>query len=174
MRRLAMTVHHIRCDSRNTSAAVQLAIENPTGITCGDLFEELWNTNLKRNLGLIDDDKDCKGISYPYTGDSEKCLCYDALGPQDRAWLKVEPLRKNLEARGIVLQPLGYNYTADRSLEDFPAQKEISTTDMQEFALMCVVEELASIEMDRESIRGCERQLSRHKYNNIFEYASTP
>lgn len=74
MRRLIMTVHHIRCDSRKTSAAVKLVIEKPTGITCGDLLEELWNTNLKRDLGLIDDGKDCKGISYPFTGDSEICL----------------------------------------------------------------------------------------------------
>jgi cob(I)alamin adenosyltransferase len=48
-------------------------------------------------------------------------------------------------------------------------------TDMQEFALMCAVEELASTEMDRESIRRCERQLSRHKHiKRVFEDAGMP
>ncbi|KAH4243346.1 hypothetical protein HBI06_007390 [Parastagonospora nodorum] len=80
MHRLILTVQHIRYDSTKASGEAKLVIENPTGITCGDLFEEIGNTNLKRNLGLIGDAKDCRGVTYPFIGDSEECLCYDNIG----------------------------------------------------------------------------------------------
>ncbi|EAT85640.1 hypothetical protein SNOG_06989 [Parastagonospora nodorum SN15] len=83
MHRLILTVQHIRYDSTKASGEAKLVIENPTGITCGDLFEEIGNTNLKRNLGLIGDAKDCRGVTYPFIGDSEECLCYDNIGLPD-------------------------------------------------------------------------------------------
>jgi hypothetical protein len=166
MRRLILTVQHIRCDSTKASGEAKLVIENPTGITCGDLFEEIGNTNLKRNLGLIGDDKNCRGVTYPFTGDSEERLCYDTIGLPDRQWLKAETLWKDLEAKGVVLRPLGGNDGISPGY--FETEKKISASDMQEFAIMCAAESLAWKEMSRASGRLGKR--IRSHYGHLLNH----
>ncbi|KAH6097807.1 hypothetical protein HBI65_076510 [Parastagonospora nodorum] len=166
MRRLILTAQHIRCDSTKASSGAKLVIEKPSGITCGDLFEEIGNTNLKRNLGLIGDDQDCRGVTYPFTGDSEECLCYDTIGLPDRQWLKAETLWKDLEAKGVELRPLGGNDGISPGY--FGTEKKVSASDMQEFAIMCAAESLARIEMGRASERAVKRK--RSHYGHLLDY----
>jgi hypothetical protein len=58
----------------------------------------MWSTNLKRNMGLIPDERSCKGASYPYTGEVDSCLCYDTKGAEDRASAKIDVAQAEYEA----------------------------------------------------------------------------
>jgi len=95
---LSLTVQDYRCDQTSSVTDRSYGIENKNGVTVGDLFSVVWNTNLTRAMGLIADDGSCMGASYPYTGTTEPCLCYDTLGAQDRSWVKIDEAQVEYEA----------------------------------------------------------------------------
>jgi hypothetical protein len=99
VRYLHLLVNHICCDNYLKTDCEPCNIENPNGVTIGDVFDAMWNTNLKHNMGLVANDKTCKGPTYPYNGVQEPCLCYDAIGAQDRAWANVAAAEAEYEAK---------------------------------------------------------------------------
>ena len=99
LRKLRVTIQRIRCDNKSNMDYISCTITNTLGVTVGDLFNVLWDTNLKRNMGLIADDRDCKGVSYPINRKQEPCSCYDIIGAQDRAWRLVEAAKTEYEVK---------------------------------------------------------------------------
>jgi hypothetical protein len=94
MSKLHLTIEQIRCDNRIRDSCVEISIDTPIRITIREFSKAMWKTKLKRNMGLITGDMDCKGVSYPLHERQEKCLCYGTIGLQDRAWKKAQILEE--------------------------------------------------------------------------------
>jgi hypothetical protein len=75
MRRLDLTVERIRCDENSTDGHPKISAENGTDITVGGLFDPMWSTISKRNIGhVIDDPGLQRGIlSVPRVAKSSAC-----------------------------------------------------------------------------------------------------
>jgi hypothetical protein len=111
-----------------------IVVQNAYGVTLGNVVDEIWQTWLPRNVGLVPDDRTCPSHQYlKYTRKS--CCCYNTTKEiesehnEDMVTLELERAKKQLKL--ISIEALARRMEKETAMRRKEAEKEHEEADIE-------------------------------------------
>jgi hypothetical protein len=99
LERLTLIACNYDCDTRMFPQewSTEKYLQNPRGITLGDVTDVSWQIQLPRNAGLVPDNQSCRGW-YVHIDAKKVCTCYHLTSVVEREHeLRMEDLKAEKE-----------------------------------------------------------------------------
>jgi len=146
-----------RCDQPNGTITKEL--RDDFGVTLGDLYDALEESNLPRLMGVIADDGSCAGRLWSNRAtDGPQCRCYDFLGGRERTRAKLRESEAKIREKEAKLRE------NEAKIRENEAKIRENEAKIREKEAM-IRENEAKIRESEAKIRENEVKIQRHEQN---------